>query len=121
VKRFIALAFLAAAALLPMTADAKQANTPCSTQACHARIKVQGVAKWVSPHRLSGQLDTLTLKAGSTELSYEPAGKCTAYFYGHGVVARLSVCGRGKVRMKLRAVAIERKSVTLRLAYRVAR
>lgn len=42
-----------------------------------------------------------------------------AYFYGRGVVARLSVCGRGKVHIRLRAAEVDERPVTLRISYRV--
>jgi hypothetical protein len=120
VKRLLFIIAVFAISLVAADAIA-QSEQPCTSAPCRAEIKVSGVTEWKSPYRLAGQLEQLDLKAGSKSLMYEPSGACKAYFYGGGVVARLSACGRGKVRMKLRAVALGRKPVVLRLAYRVAR
>jgi hypothetical protein len=118
VKKLVPLA-AALALALPAAAGGAQLH-PCSSATCHATIQVAGITRWASPQRLSGELDKLSLRAGVHELSYEPAGSCVAYFYGRGVVARLSVCGRGKVRIRLRAAKIDSRPVKLRIAYRVA-
>jgi hypothetical protein len=122
VKRLaLLIAILAALSLVAADAIAQSGPPPCTTSPCRAHIRVEGMTTWKSPYRLKGQLEELDLKAGRKSLMYEPAGSCKAYFYGNGVVARLSACGKGKVRMKLRAVALDRKPVTLRLAYKLAR
>ena len=95
-------------------------SAPCSTEACKARIAVKGVTEWKSPQRMSGRLEKLTMKAGGRELSYEQAGDCVAYFYGRGVMARLSVCGRGKVPIRVRAVPMDSRRRTLELIYQVS-
>jgi hypothetical protein len=115
------LFIIAVLAISLVAADAlAQSRQPCTSAPCRAQIKVKGVTEWKSPYRLAGKLEELDLTAKGKALTYEPSGDCAAYFYGHGVVAHLSACGRGKVRMKLRAVAVGHKAVTLRLAYKLA-
>ena len=113
----IALTVLIVALGLPAAAGAA---SPCSEAACHARIHLDGTARWTSPQRLSGQLEQLSLRAGGRLLDYEPVGGCRADFYGRGTVVRLSVCGSGRVRLRIRAVRVVDRPVTLRLSYRVA-
>jgi hypothetical protein len=112
----------AAAAVVAAAALASPANagTPCSESACQARVKVAEVVHWTSPERMSGQLEQLSVRARGRELRYEPAGDCVAYFYGGGAAARVSVCGRGKVRIRMRAAQLDRRPVTLSVRYRVA-
>ena len=115
------IGLVAALSLVAATAIAQSDAQPCTASPCRAQIKVKGLTTWKSPYRLKGQLEELDLKARGKSLTYEPAGDCKAYFYGNGVMARLSACGKGKVRMKLRAVALDRKPVALRLVYKLAR
>jgi hypothetical protein len=119
-RKLLAIVVGATALALPAAAISAKPD-PCTSRACHAHIKVAGVTKWASPQRLSGTLDQLSVKAGAKELQYEQVGGCTAYFYGRGVVARMSVCGRGKVRIRIRAVRVDPRPVTLRVAYRVSK
>lgn len=119
-KKFALLIAAAAALALPGAASAQHAQ-PCAAKSCHARIVVKGAARWSSPQRLSGSLDELSLSVGREDLTYEQVNSCVAYFYGNGLVVRLSSCGHGSVPIKIRAVRLDPRAVTLRLSYRVAR
>src|SRR4051794_27134881 len=114
-----ALGLLIAAAAL-VTASPSFAATPCTDHACSARVRVDDVTRWASPQRLAGRLDELSVSAGGRELRYQPAGDCVAYFSGHGVGARISICGTGKVRIRMRAARLGARPVTVRVVYRVA-
>jgi hypothetical protein len=119
VKRLLFIIAVFAISLVASNANAGS-EQPCTSAPCRAKIKVKGVTEWKSPYLLTGQLEELDLRAKGKSLTYAPSGDCAAYFYGHGVLAHLSACGHGKVRMKLRAVAVGHKAVTLRLAYKLA-
>jgi hypothetical protein len=117
-KRVVSTALALAA--LAGAAEAAAGAGPCTERACEARIAVKGVTDWTSPQRLSGNLDHLAVRSRGMRLAYEPAGKCTAFFYGRGIVVRLRVCGRGKVPLRVRAVTVDGRPATLRISYRVA-
>lgn len=109
----------AALLLLLVCAPGAQATgpIPCSSKACKATVRVGGrSAKWVSPQtfpRTGGYLD-VDLRYRRRVFRSTAIGDCSAYYYGHGMVAFVTVCG---TKLRVRAVSVKHRK-RVRITYR---